>query len=193
MTKKYYEVVFEGNFDIICGMLEGFMLAKGKKWEWHPSRESGVDAETFTDIIKEWASLKTRLHHTIIEEEFYNSLQNDMKTRDDLRYIKSKYIKSTREIKGCSFRFNAEAYAKKYADEIKDIIAKGQQGIVIEGYAPEEVIDKSGKGVELYSPVHDYEFRCEGTAKGDFGSIISFRKILNDHPLIEVNHVKLEF
>ena len=35
MGKKYYEVVFEGNYDIICGMIEGFLLAKREKWELH--------------------------------------------------------------------------------------------------------------------------------------------------------------
>lgn len=37
MGKKFYEVVFEGKFDIICGMIEGFMLASGAKWDWYSS------------------------------------------------------------------------------------------------------------------------------------------------------------
>jgi len=193
MGKKYYEVVFEGNFDVICGMLEGFLLGKGAKWEWYSSKEAGIDSETFTEVIKEWASLKTKLHHIILEEEFHTTLQNTMKERSDLRHLKLKYTKSVREIKNCSFEFTANAYAKKYGEEIKAIIAAPPAGVTIENFNPVEEMDNSAKGVELYTPVHDYSFKGEGTASGEFGGIIAFRKTLDDHPLVQVSSIKLNF
>lgn len=193
MGKKYYEVVFEGKFDLICGMLEGFLLGKGADWEWYSSRESEIETEAFTDIIKEWASLKTRLHHIVLEAEFHNALQNTLKDRGDLRYVKLKYTRSSREIKNCSFKFTANAYAKKYGEEIKAIISAPPAGISIADYNPVEEVDKSVKGVELYAPVHDYTFKGSGTASGGFGEIIAFRKKLDDHPLVQVSSIKLNF
>jgi hypothetical protein len=193
MIKKYYELVFEGNYDLICGMIEGFLLGKGAGWEWYSSKESGIETEAFTEIIKEWASLKTRLHHIILEEEFHYELQKTLKEKGDLRYIKLKYTKSAREIKSCSFKFTANAYAKKYGEEIKEIISKPPAGVKIENYNPVEEVDASVKGVELYAPVHDYSFKGSGTATGEFGGIVSFRKILNDHPLVQVSSIKLNF
>lgn len=193
MGKKYYEVVFEGKFSLICGMMEGFLLGKNKEWEWYTSRDSGVDTESFTEIIKEWASLKTRLHHVILEEEFHNALQNAVKGKGDLKYIKPDYTKSAREIKSCSFKFTAHAYAKKYGEEIKALISEAPAGVIIENYNPVEGIDEAAKGVELYAPVHDYTFRCDGTAAGEFGGIIFFRKMLNDHPLVNATNIKLNF
>lgn len=193
MEKKYYEVVFEGNFDLICGMLEGFLLGKGTKWEWYSSRESSIETETLSEAIKEWASLKTRLHHIILEEDLHNALQASLKDRGDLRYIKLKYTRSAREIKSCSFKFTANAYAKKYSEEIKSIISNAPAGLMIDDYNPVEQVDESVKGVALYAPVHDYTFKCSGNAIGRFGDIISFRKILGEHPLVEVSSVKLNF
>jgi len=193
MGKKYYEVVFEGNFDVICGMLEGFLLGKGEKWEWYSSRESGIESEAFSEIIKEWASLKTRLHHIVLEEEFHNSLQKILKERGDLRFIKLKYTRSAREIKCCSFKFTANAYARKYGEEIKEIISKPPAGVLIDNYNPVEEVDESIKGVALYAPVHDYTFKGTGNVIGDFDKIIAFRKTLDDHPLVQVSSIKLNF
>jgi hypothetical protein len=193
MGKNYYEVVFEGSYNIICGMLEGFLLGKNVKWEWYSSKEAGIETETFTEIIKEWASLKTRLHHIVLEEDFYNAFQNSLKERSDLRHVKLKYTKSARLIKSCSFKFTANAFAKKYGEEIKEIIAAPPAGVIIENYTPVEETDQSAKGVELYAPVHDYTYRGEGTASGEAGAIIAFRKVLDDHPLVQVSGIKLNF
>jgi len=193
MTKKYYEVVFEGNLDIICGMLEGFMLASGAKWEWYSSRESGIEIETLTEIIREWASMKSRLHHIIMEEEFHLKLQKACAERGDMRYIRPKYTKSAREIKSASFKFDAKAYARKYGEEIKAILSTPPAGITIEGYNPVEHIEKAAKGVELYAPEHDYSFEASGIARGEFGNITGFRKKLDDHPLVEVSKIRLQF
>jgi len=193
MGKKYYEVVFEGKFDVICGMLEGFLLGKDAGWEWYSSKEAGIESESFTDIIKEWASLKTRLQHIILVEEFHNALQKAVKDKGDLRYIKLKYTKSAKEIKNCSFNFTSNAFAKKYGDEIKGILSAPPAGVSITDYVPVEQMDESAIGVELYAPAHDYSFKCSGIAEGDFGRIIEFRKFLDDHPLIHVGNIKLVF
>ena len=193
MGKKYYEVVFEGNYDTICGMIEGFILAKGARWEWYSSKSAGIETETFTEIIKEWASLKTRLHHIILEEEFHNAIQKELKERTDLKHLKLKYTKSAREIKNCSFKFTANAYAKKYGEEIKSIIASPPEGVKIENFNPVEETDKDAKGVELYAPVHDYTFKGDGIATGEVGAIITFRKVLDDHPLVQVSSIRLNF
>lgn len=193
MKKRYYEVVFEGSFNIICGMLEGFLLGKDVNWEWYSSKDAEIETETFTEIIKEWASLKTRLHHIVLEEDFHNALQSSLKDRSDLKHIKLKYTKSARLIKSCSFKFTANAFAKKYGEEIKALIASPPEGVSIEGYKPVEEFDSSAKGVELYAPVHDYTYKGEGTASGDTGAIVSFRNVLNDHPLVNVSNIKLNF
>ncbi len=193
MSKKYYEVVFEGDIEIISGMLEGFMLASGKKWEWYSGKETNIEAETLTEIIKEWASMKSKLHHIIMEEEFHLKLQQASKNMGPMRFIKPEYTKSAREIKSASFKFEGKAYAKKYGEEIKAILAAPPAGVTLEKYKPVEHIVKDAKDMELYAPEHDYTLEVEGVAIGEFGSVFEFRKKLDDHPLIEVSTVRLQF
>lgn len=191
--KKYYEVVFEGKYETIWGMLEGFMLAGGGKWEFWFSRKAGIETETFAEAILEWGSLKSRLHHVVLEEAFHKDLQKKIGGREDLKLIKAEYTKSARAVKSASFKFTAKAFAKKYGTEIKNILAKPPAGITITGYKPSETIIESAKGVELYAPEHDYTFTAEGTAIGEFKSILDFRKKLDDHPLVDVSLITLQF
>ena len=193
MGGKYYEVVFEGKYDVICGMLEGFLLGENAEWKWYSGKDSGIETGTLTDIIKKWTSLKIRQQHIILDEEFHNALQNAIKEKVDLRYIKLKYAGPAREIKSCSFKFTANAYAVKYGEEIKSILSKLPSGALIENYNPVETIDKDAEGIELYAPVHDYTYKGEGTVTGEFGDVIAFRKILDDHQLFQVSCVKLNF
>ncbi len=193
MSKKYYEVVFEGNFDIICGMLEGFILASDKKWDWFSAKETDIETETLTEIIKEWASMKSRLHHIIMEEEFHLKLQKACTNMGALKYIRPEFTKSAREIKSASFKFDGKAYAKKYGDEIKAILTTLPSGVNLENYKPVENIVKDAKGMELYAPEHDYNFQCDGVAKGEFSGILELREKLDAHPLVEVSKMRLQF
>ncbi len=191
--KKYFECVFEGKYETIWGMLEGFLLANGEKWEFWFSRKSGIETETFAEAILEWGALRSRLHHVVLDKDFHRELQKRIGGRDDLKLIKAEYTKSAREIKSASFKFEARAYAKKYGSEIKEILTKLPAGIKIEGCKPSESINESAKGVELYAPEHDYTFKVDGTATGDFRAILDFRKKLEDHPLVEVSLISLQF
>ncbi len=193
MEKKYYRAVFKGKFDVICGMLEGFLLGEGAEWEWYPYRESVIESGSFSEKILELLPFSAGQHHIVLEEKFHNALQNMLKNKSDPRYRRLKYTKAAAEIKSCSFGFTAAAYAKKFGDEIKALIEAHPAGITITGYNPVEDIDDSAKGVELYSPAHDYTFKCEGTASGKFGEIFPFRKKLEEHTLIEVSNIKLKF
>ncbi len=192
-NKKYYELVFEGRYETIAGMLEGFALASGKKWEFWFSRKAGIETETFAEAILEWGALKSRLHHVILEKEFHSYLQRMIAKRKDLKLIRPEYTKSAMEIKTASFKFEAKAFAKKYGTEIKGILAKPPVGIKIKDYKPHEEIHESAKGVELYAPDHDYTFTAEGIAIGEFKAILDFRKKLDDHPLVDVSTIRLQF
>ncbi|HPS59328.1 MAG TPA: hypothetical protein PK514_14590 [Spirochaetota bacterium] len=193
VKKKYYELVFEGRYETIAGMLEGFMLASGKKWEYWFSRRVGIETETFAEAIIEWGALRSRLHHVILEKDFHMLLQKMAAKRTDLKLIRPECTKSAMEIKSAAFTFKAKAYAKKYGTEIKSILAPSPAGIKIRDYKPTEEIHESAKGIELYAPDHDYIFTAEGTASGEFRAILDFRKKLDDHPLVDVSTIRLQF
>jgi hypothetical protein len=54
MKKKYYEIVLEGHYNAIYGLLKGFLLGKNQDWTFYFSKKDGIRAETLGESIREW-------------------------------------------------------------------------------------------------------------------------------------------
>ncbi len=196
MKKKYYEVVFEGHYRAVYGLLEGFLLASNKDWNFYFSRKNGIHQETFGELIMEWITMKARLHHVVMDGDFYDAfegaIRNCVKCKDS-KFVHLKYIRSAKEIKNAAFKFKAVTYGRKYGTEIKAIINNLPSECKLHDYNPiEKDRGEDGKGIELYAPEHDYVFECDGRVEGDVKQVIDLRKEFDDHPLIQVQDIRLE-
>ena len=198
MEKKYYEVVFEGHYNAIFGLLKGFLLGKNQNWKFYFSKHIGAKTETLADKIMDWAVLSNKVHHVVMEADFFNEFKkaitafNKTKTRgEQSKFVHMKYIKSAKIIKKASFDFKAKTYGRPYGEEIKAMLKKLPAGVKLQNYKPKEEIHKSAKGVELYAPDHEYAFEASGTLSGSVMEIISLRKKLDDHPLVETGKITL--
>jgi len=60
-------------------------------------------------------------------------------------------------------------------------------------YKPKEEIHKVAIGTELYAPDHEYILKGTGKLTGDVETIIDLNKKFDEHPLIEVSSITLEF
>lgn len=192
MENKFVEVVFEGHYNTVRGYIEGLQDGMGTSHKFFFSSEAGIKAETLSELIKEWVSLGHKLHHVVMEEAFFAKIKDVLlkKGRDSL--ITSSSIKSSKNVKEASFDFKFDAYARKYADEIKELLGNLPDGVSLHHYKPEEKINHDAEGVELYAPAHDYIFHGKGTIIGPIEQVVIFRNIINDHPLIEAEKVFLD-
>ncbi len=193
MSKTYYEVVIEGHYNLVFGVLEGFILGSKKDWKYWFSGDAGIIKETFSEIISEWLSIKTKLHHIIMEEDFWKEFDSTLKKHPDKPKINLKYIKSAKRIDTCKFDFKFRAYAEKYGEEIKFLIKSLPDNIILHNYNPQETINEDAKGVEMYAPAHNYVFEGAGTLEGNIEDIIQVRNNFMDNPLIEIDYIKLFF
>lgn len=193
MARTYYEVVLEGHLDTIFGLLEGVKIGAGKKWDYYFSKQVGVKRETFSEAVKEWISLGGKLHHVLIEEDFLNFLKSAMSGLPEKAPIGMKFLKSQRKIRSGSFKFEFKAYSSKIAAEVKQLIEGLPSDLVLEGYNPKEKVDKDAKGVELYTPDHEYVFEGEATLKGPLPELIRARSALNSKSYVEVDQIALEW
>ncbi len=191
MTKAYYEVVFEGYYRAINGLLEGFRLGSGNDWDFFFSSDAGIKTETLTEIILEWITLKTKLHHVIMEEDFYKAFSKGVSGVKDSKFVSTKYIRSAQKVKEASFNFEAKTYGQKYGNEIKSILNNLPDKLVMHDYNPIEKHRDNAKGAEMYAPEHDYIFEAKGRITGPVSSLVNFRKTLDDHPLIAVKEIEL--
>ncbi|MEW6525988.1 MAG: hypothetical protein AB1444_04880 [Spirochaetota bacterium] len=192
MAKTFYEVVLEGHYNFVYGMLEGYKLAAGKNFTYYLSQQVNVKATTLSEVLKEFLTLKSKLQYVIIEANSWKKFEAAVKKQPENSLINKKYIKSVKKIESASFEFNFEAYARKYGDEIKKILKSLPKSIKLVDYAPKEEVHKDAKGTELYAPDHEYSFKGKGKLVGDIETTISFNKKFDEHPLIDVSTISLQ-
>lgn len=192
MKRKFTEAVFAGNYNAIRGYIEGFVAASGKDLHFFVCSESGVEAETLAEHIREWISLGAGLHHVLLEDELLEGLRAALSASGDRGILGSSSIRSSIPVKGASFRFSFITYGRKYADEIKDILRRLPEGVTLGDYTPAEEVDKECEGVELYATCHDYVFQGKGIISGAVDLVIPLRGAFDAHPLIEAEKVRLD-
>jgi hypothetical protein len=193
MAKQYSEVVFEGHYSNIRGFIEGFIAGSGKELSFFFSEQAGVKAETMSEVLKEWISLSNKIHHVVMESELFEKIKKSLERLTDSDSLNKGSIKSAKAIITASFRFKFSTYGRKYGEDIKKLLEKLPGGLSLKEYSPVEKIDKDAKGVELYSPAHEYTFEGTGVIAGPVDEAIAFRKVLDDHPLVDVTVINLEF
>lgn len=193
MAKQYSEVVFEGHYSNIRGFIEGFIAGSGKELSFFFSEQAGVKAETMSEVLKEWISLSNKIHHVVMESELFEKIKKSLERLTDSDSLNKGSIKSAKAIKTASFRFKFSTYGRKYGEDIKKLLEKLPGGLSLKDYSPVEKIDKDARGVELYSPAHEYTFEGTGVIAGPVDEAIAFRKVLDDHPLVDVTVINLEF
>ncbi len=194
--KKYYEIVFEGHYNKIKGFLEGYKLGNDKSWDFFLSDDYNIKTDTFSEILLEWISLKSKIHHIVIEEEFYRSIEKDLPNESDFSSLKKDHLRSIKEIKASAFKFETTTYGKKYGLEIQETLKQLPEEVELNNYKPNES-DYTDKGehkdLDLYAPEHNYSFKATGEISGNIDKVLDFHKKLNDHPLINVEEIELKF
>jgi hypothetical protein len=82
--------------------------------------------------------------------------------------------------------------SRKIADDIKRRFRSIPAGLRLVGYEPEEIIDPSAEGVEIYTPVHDYRFVGNGVIEGDLETLLSCHEKLTSNEFIQVDDIVIE-
>ncbi len=60
-----------------------------------------------------------------------------------------------------------------------------------EGWQEHETVNRNGRGVELYSPLHDYVYEAEGSFSGGIEAVADLRAQLVLHDAVKVGQIKL--
>jgi len=192
MRRNYTEAIFEGDYNTVRGYIEGFVTATGKDSSFFICSDSGVEAVTLSEQIWEWVSLKTRLHHVLMEDELMDRIKAALAASGDRGQLNRIAIRSSKTVRGASFKFRFTTYGRKYAEEIKELLGRLPEEINLADYNPVEKVDEECRGGELYTPCHDYVFQGAGVISGPVNLVIPLRAALEAHPLIEAEKVRLE-
>ena len=161
---RWYELIIEGSEDALPGdVIRGSELR--------------LASESLTDRVLEF--LHARTHHVVFA------------SADHVREIARDFqVESLREVVEGSFGFKAEAYNPEIGAKIHDALNSNlPDGIMCVDLEKEERHPEA-KGVELFTPAHDYVYKARGTIVGTPPGILEMNRRL--HRLDFVHEEPLE-
>ncbi len=168
MSTKFSELVVEGPFTMVKGLLLGFLGCQKPDGKYFFHRKENIRRDTLKEFLKELFELENYVHFCL-EDDLVEPFKEAVKLYTEKTGYK---IKSIKPIKGGEFSFAAEFFDRKLADEFRKTIENLPEGVKMERYYPSEQVNEDGKGIEVYAPLHEYIFRAKGTVSGDFEGIM---------------------
>lgn len=185
---SFYEVVLEGSPKTVCGFLAGLLLGSGREGTVFFCHDAGIAYESFSGRLAELIRLHPRDCHVIVDGETRKYLQRlapRIKEQTGLRLASSRYIRSA------GMRFQFEAFARRYAQEILGKLYALPQGLRLVDFETKETVTPEAAGIETYTPAHDYEFKGKGRITGRIDLLITCRRDLETLPLLRLNPIRL--
>jgi hypothetical protein len=100
-------------------------------------------------------------------------------------------VKDTKKLTGVWFAFDVETANRDVAADIRRALDDLPAGVRLADYDPRETIDPGSKGVEVYTPVHEYEFKGKGRVRGDIPGVLEMHKRLSDIEAFHVDRIEI--
>jgi len=187
MSSRYMEVVLKSDARFAKGFLEGYLAGTGRSFRFFINEEAGIEAESLSEKLKELVGLADLFQRIVIEEDFWTALQKDAAAALGL----SGHPIQARKISSGSFSVRIKEFSKESAAAIKQIVSGRPAGVTVEGWKENETVNRNGRGVELYSPLHDYVFEAEGSFSGGIEAVADLRAQLVLHDAVKAGLIKL--
>lgn len=190
MNRKYFELLMEGQFDLIKGFVLGFLEGKGIRESAVFAREHHVKGDRELKHVLRVLTGKEDQVRVLVDEGVCQPLMESLANTREALPLR---LVSAREISGAHAVFTYEAYAKEMGNELKALFAHPPEGVSVVDYEPEEKVEPEGKGIEAYAPLHHYEIKAKGRITGAARPLIDFYDKLEQHPLVTLEEIVLEF
>ncbi len=188
-TPTFHELTIQGPRDLVHGYLAGLAAGAGCASTPVFAHEAAVAGPGLGARLKELVVAHHQACRVILDGELRGLLKGAAKCMTAETGLA---IQSDRRIRRASFDYAFRAYAVRYGVEIQDLLAALPAGVKLTGRRAAEKHDPRARGVEAYTPAHDYEIEGGGTVVGRFDLVIEVRRQLGAHPLITVEPIELD-
>jgi hypothetical protein len=179
----WYELVIEGRENDIRELLPG-VATDGEHPFW--GEDLDLHGGSLPDRIREL--LGARSHHLLfVPGTQAGPLARAIQGKPEIR------LERVREIANGRFSFEVKAYSPEVAAKIKKVLhGPLPPGVVLETCEEKEREDPEAKGVELYSPVHDFVYRSHGSFAGTPPGIFEIHRTLQALDFVHPEKLELE-
>jgi len=178
----WYELVIEGREDDVRELLPGVATNERPFW----GEELDLHEGSISDRLRELLGARTH-HRLFVPGTQLGPLARAIQGKGEIR------LEHVREVLSGRFPFKAKAYAPDVAEKIKRALHSPlPPGVVLESCHESEDVDPDAKGVELYSPVHDFTYRCHGAFSGTPPGIFEIHRTLQALDFVHEEKLELE-
>ena len=187
---EYYEIVLDGDADILRGFVVGYLAATGLGSQVFVCREFHIEHDSLAYHLGEWIGLLENRTHLVVPTGVHDQIRAGVEEAGDELKIE---VHASRKLVGADFEFEWKTYNRGEADEIRTMFDEHPDGVTLDGYSPEEIIHEDEVGeTGAYAPTHPYTARASGKAHGDPGALIEWAAKLRDHDFVKVGTIRLE-
>ncbi len=95
-------------------------------------------------------------------------------------------------VRAARFSFRYRAFSRPHGEEIRALLAALPAGVRLDGGPATETLDPAAKGVEAYTPAHEYELAGEGAVSGRVDLVVAAHHLLEPNALIQLEPIELE-
>ncbi len=190
MARNFVEVVFESNQKYLEGFLQGYLLGKKADLRYYFSRAVGVKAESLSEKIREWATLSDKYHYLIMEKKLYEAIMQTGAVQDAGEALVK--VVAVQRVKSGQFEVAINSASRDESKAVKEMLKLRPPVVEMIDWQQSVEIDKEARGVELYTPAHEYQFKASGSFKGAVDVLIAFRQKLTEFSSVTAKEIKLE-
>lgn len=195
MDRKYRALLIRGPYPLVRGFLAGFFAGRGIDGEVFFCEQEKIEVsleeeEGIAGKLAEWIGFRRDMATSLVVEDavFESVLEAIDEEKGDLGLA----VEASRTVRAASFEIRFETFSDEAGLEIKKLIDFHPKGVRLgDDFKMEEKRREEAAGVEGYAPEHDYELKGAGIVEGDVASIVHFRKMAIDNPLIHCETIKL--
>ncbi len=170
MAGVNYEFIIKSREDVTTAFVRGFMVGRGIRDGIYLSHEHKVHESYLRELLR----YNRNAVHVITQARYRATLESALKRAHDSGC--SLELIETRKLRRSSFEFKFEVFNKSIGTKIRRLMNNPGAGVRLVDYEDEIIVDPKAKGVEVYSPVHDYEFKGHGRVEGEFSRVMATRE-----------------
>ena len=191
MNKDYYEIVIEGHLDLAKGFVMGFLAGRGIEGGAFFDEACHIAEENEAGPLLRLISARGNLSTLIIGSGLYDLLAAALRRQPQVIALR---IKKVRRVLSAAFACQFRTYSREAGDKIKEILSCVPEGVDGEsGFEMSEKLDPEGKGVELFTPLHDYELTGKGRISGSVKGVLDLYQRLGRFEVAELGELELTF
>ena len=191
MNVQYYEVVIEGNLDLMKGFMMGFLAGRGIEGGVFFDAACHIEGECATGPLMRLVSAHGNANIVIVGSELHDLLVAALNKRE---HVIPLHIKKVRRVLSAAFDCKSRTYSREVGAELEEILSRIPEGVDGEsGFEMHEKLDPEGKGLEFFTPLHDYELTGKGRISGSVKGVLDLYQRLERFEVVELGELELTF